>query len=522
MGVENVTEVRNEAGGIAHKMEPFHALAQYALTGCLNQTFYVTAEAQAADILKMCETVGPEFVAKTAVFARQKGHMKDVPALLVVWLAAKRETDLLTRVFSRVIDNGKMLRNFVKLLRSGVTGRKSLGSVPKRLVGNWFNTRTAKEVFSQSVGGDPSFRDVLRLSHPKPLDRAKNSLYRWLLGKDYVHDDLPSVVRDFEDFKSGNVKEVPDVPFEMLTALNLGQAEWCQIALRAGWHWTRMNLNTLQRHGVFGVPEMVEMVAKKLTDREAIKQARVFPYQLLAAYKNTGTDIPYVIREALQDALEIATENVNELPGDGFIAVDVSGSMNHSVTGSRLGSTSKVRCVDVAGLLASAILRKNPGSCVIPFENGVRQHNINPRDSVMTNADKLGNMVGGGTNCAAPLVLLNEKHAKGDWVVLVSDNQSWVDSLNSRGPHTWNSRYNNSGPGHTRFMAEWDIFRERNPQARLVCLDIQPYTTTQTQTRDDILNVGGFSDTCFDVVNMFLRDELAGRHWASLIGEIEL
>jgi len=31
----------------------------------------------------------------------------------------------------RVINNGKMLRNFVKIVRSGVAGRKSLGTAPK-------------------------------------------------------------------------------------------------------------------------------------------------------------------------------------------------------------------------------------------------------------------------------------------------------------------------------------------------------------------------------------------------------
>jgi 60 kDa SS-A/Ro ribonucleoprotein len=219
-----VHQVFNEAGGKAYKFSDAHALAQYATTGCLNQTFYADADTQMKSILDLCDKVKPELVAKTALYARQKGYMKDVPALLCVWLAAKKQNELLTSIFSRVIDNGKMLRNFVQILRSGVTGRKSLGSLPKRLVANWFNSRTTKEIFSQSVGNNPSFRDVLRLAHPKPLDKSKNALYRWFLGKEYEHDELPEVVQQFEDYKSGKNKEVPAVPFEMLTALNLGQS----------------------------------------------------------------------------------------------------------------------------------------------------------------------------------------------------------------------------------------------------------------------------------------------------------
>ena len=35
-------------------------------------------------------------------------------------------------------------------------------------------------------------------------------------------------------------------------------------------------------------------------------------------------------------------------------------------------------------------------------------------------------------------------------------------------------------------------------RAKLVCIDIQPYGTTQAKSRPDIINVGGFSDAVFD------------------------
>jgi 60 kDa SS-A/Ro ribonucleoprotein len=51
---------------------------------------------------------------------------------------------------------------------------------------------------------------------------------------------------------------------------------------------------------------------------------------------------------------------------------------------------------------------------------------------------------------------------------------------------------------------------------KLVCIDLQPYTTTQAPDRSDILNVGGFSDAVFRVVASFLGDN-AGR----FVGEVE-
>ena len=193
---------------------------------------------------------------------------------------------------------------------------------------------------------------------------------------------------------------------------------------------TRMNLNTFQRHGVFADAEMVEIIADRLRDPEAIRKARVFPYQLLAAYKTAvaNTAIPRQITEALQDAMEIATGNVPKIRGTVWIFPDVSGSMQSAVTGYRKGATSAVRCIDVAALVAASVLRRNPLAEVIPFSDSVVPVNLNPRDSVMTNANKLARLPSGGTNCSAPLYELNRRKASGDLIIYVSDNESWVDS----------------------------------------------------------------------------------------------
>ena len=45
---------------------------------------------------------------------------------------------------------------------------------------------------------------------------------------------------------------------------------------------------------------------------------------------------------------------------------------------------------------------------------------------------------------------------------------------------------------------------------KLVCIDVQPYTTTQGPDRSALLNVGGFSDAVFIVVASFLARD-AGR-----------
>ena len=62
----------NEAGGIAYELSPKQALAQYAATGCFNHTFYADAGEQLDKVLAFANEVEPDFLAKTAVFAREQ------------------------------------------------------------------------------------------------------------------------------------------------------------------------------------------------------------------------------------------------------------------------------------------------------------------------------------------------------------------------------------------------------------------------------------------------------------------
>ncbi len=500
----------NEAGGKAYKLTPKQALAQYAATGCFSQTFYTDAGEQLDKVLALTAELDAQFIAKTAVYAREEGFMKDMPALLVAVLSTKDKT-LFEKVFPRVIDNGKMLRNFVQIMRSGAVGRKSLGSLPKRMVRQWFEARKAETIFKQSIGASPSFADILKMIHPKPLEAEKEALYGWFIGRDVNADKLPEIVRKFERFKAGDSAEVPPVPFQMLTALPISTREWISIARNAAWQMTRMNLNTFQRHGVFNDAGMVEIIADRLRDRGAIRRAKVFPYQLLVAYTaaSQNREIPRAITEALQDAMEIATENVPEINGKVYVFPDISGSMQSAVTGYRKGATSAVRCLDAAALVAAAILRKNPTAEVIPFSDDVVEAQLNPRDSVMTNAQKLAALPSGGTNCSAPLRRLNKYKSHADLIIYVSDNESWMDSNRSYG----------SG---TETMRQWNEFKSRSAQAKLVCIDIQPYAHTQAQERADILNIGGFSDQVFTLVSEFAGGTLSAEHWVGVIEKVEV
>src|SRR5580704_12130210 len=218
------TDAVNSENAPAYALATKQALAQYAATGCFGRTFYATADEQLTRVLELCDALidhgDPKFVARVAIYSRTQSFMKDMPALLCAWLSA-RDARLHEAVFTRVIDNTRMLRTYVQILRSGVVGRKSLGTAPKRLVREWLASRDEDTLFSSSAGQSPSLADIVKMVHPKPSSPKREAFYGYMLGRSHDTNALPKLVMQFEQFKAGEDLEVPDLPFTLLSALPL-------------------------------------------------------------------------------------------------------------------------------------------------------------------------------------------------------------------------------------------------------------------------------------------------------------
>jgi 60 kDa SS-A/Ro ribonucleoprotein len=139
---------------------------------------------------------------------------------------------------------------------------------------------------------------------------------------------------------------------------------------------------------------------------------------------------------------------------------------------------------------------------------------LDPGDTILSLAERLAKFGGGGTNCSLPLAKANRelRERKFAGCVLVSDMESWIGA---------------GRQGSTAVMTEWQQFvhnqarlAPRQSSPKLVCIDLQAYTTTQAPDRADILNIGGFSDAVFQVVSAFLTGD-SGR-FVSEVEAVEL
>ena len=517
----------------------FPTMSDVLATGTFGNAFYSTAETQLDEVLKLIDEVDDnQYLAKLALYAREKAFMKDMPAALLVALSV-RDTELMHRVFDRVVENGRVLRTVFQMIRSGQfknkagKGRVGLSSSVQRAFQRWLNTASVGKLLSASIGNDPSLRDILRMARPTPKDNARRAIFGWLTDKNIdkwapaTEADLAVEVQSLIAYRNSESEEaqaliaggLDNVRWDLLSDAAKGPKVWAALARKMGPQALRMNLNTLLRHDVFNVAPalrdgdshatghgvsgdtMVDYVADRIADQSEIRRSKQFPYQYFAAYLNADDNVPQKIKTALHKAAEIACGNVPELPGPVVIGLDTSGSMSSAVTGHRgRGATSKMRCIDVAALFAAAILRRNPDSIVIPFDTSAYDAKIDPNDSILSIAERLAKYGGGGTDCSLPLVAANQKHAKRKFagIVLVSDNESWVGT----GRH-----------GSTGVMTAWEAFvanqrklAGKDAAPKLVNVDLQPYQTVQACERADILNIGGFSDSVFNVISAFLAD----------------
>ena len=271
-------------------------------------------------------------------------------------------------VFPRVIDNGKMLRNFVQIVRSGVVGRKSLGTAPKRAAQAWFASRTPESDLPQLARRaarrwrtSSSWSVRRRRTATARRTRSARRSTATSSARTSTPSKLPPVVRAFEAFKKGE-GALPDVPFEMLTALELTKEHWSAIAkhddVDADAHEPEHAApqGRVRGRGDGGArgraspqtprPSGARAHSRTSSSRRSARRARRCRARSATLCRTPSRSRPRTSRRSRARS---------------YVCPDVSGSMQSPVTGHRGSATSAVRCVDVAGLVAASLLRREPG-----------------------------------------------------------------------------------------------------------------------------------------------------------------
>ena len=318
---------RTHEGAPARVITPEQALRRTALSCMLWESeFYEDGVQIAGRIHELVPQVVAEKVAALAVEARERMKLRHAPLLLVREMARHAtHRALVAETLARVIQRADELSEFVAIYWAG--GRQPLSAQVKKGLAAAFGKFDEYALAKYDRAGVVRLRDVLFLSHARPVDEAQAALWKRLAENELATPDTWEVALSAagrgESAESDKQSARRQVWERLLAERKLGA-----LAL----------LRNLRNLHTAGVSE--ELVLAGLA---ALKTDRVLPFRFLAAAR-TAPQWEQPREAAMFRALEGRTAR---LAGHTVLLVDVSGSME-----SVLSHRSEMRRTDAAYGLA--------------------------------------------------------------------------------------------------------------------------------------------------------------------------
>lgn len=457
--------VPNNAGGYTFKLDDWERLHRFLILGSTGGTYYVGEQKLTAEnahaVIRCIKVDGPRVVTDALDVNINNRAPKTDQQLFALALAMKHGDDATKAAVAAAAP--KMLRTGTHLLHF-VAMLDSLGGwsrAKRRLVASWFTGRDADalsyQVLKYRNRDGWTMRDVLRVAHPEAPSEAHRAVYQWLCARET--DSLPEILRNYQSM-ARQAEATPaqralygiehGLPREALPTEALADpAVWRALLPKTPPHALIRNLGVLTANGTIAQGNAdAALVCERLTNRDALRKARVHPFAILLAslvYQQghgvrggkSWTPVRQII-EALDDAYEAAFENVTPTGKRILVGVDISGSMQAACMGTPISAAV------AAAAMALTIARTEPNATVVQFDTIVQRVVPITKRSTLSG---IGSTHGGGTDLSAPIKWANERF---DAFVILTDNETWA------------------GRQHPAQLLE-SYRRRMNPKARLIC-----------------------------------------------------
>lgn len=512
-------QVLNNAGGFVYQASDVDRLRRFLTLGVESGTFYVSEKKLTKDNAKALSQFlakdGLAFVKEVVNFSVNGRAAKQDPTLFALALAAKegnKETKAAAlAAIKDVCRTPTMLFGFIGYYTQ-FGGSKGWGRAMRRAIGSWYNSKSIRDLvyhvtkYQQRDGW--SNKDLLRLSHPKPISLDHNLVFNWAvkgeLSKNIdgiqdidsiarleaveraLHASSPElVVKLIKDFDL--VQE--HVPSAFLKDLNVNAALLKKMPLTA----MIRNLGRLTALGLLApLSDATAFVVDTLGNEAALKKARVHPFNVLSAlltYKSghgargslSWTPVNQIV-EALNKAFYASFKNVEPTGKKFLIAMDTSGSMTWSDLMGVPGLNPNV----ASAALAMMIARTESQSHITAFSTTLKDVGINASDSLEQAVQKTRKVSGGGTDCSLPMYWAMDNKINADVFVVLTDNETWAGKR-----------------GHP-MEALREYRRKINPNAKLVVIGMQSTGFTIADPEDKgSLDIAGFDAATPEILHDF-------------------
>lgn len=296
-------------GGKAKQINPELQLRRSVMACMLwEKSFYEDGQDIASRIAALVPMVKPEKVAQIAIEARKK--LRHVPLLIVREMARHKDHKaLVSNTLTEIIQRPDELTEFMAIYWKD--GRTPISAQVKKGLAAAFRKFGEYELSKYNRDGAIKLRDVMFLSHAKPINQAQEDLWKRL---------------------ANNELAVPDT--------------W-EVALSSGADkkkaWTR--LLSEKKLGAMALLRNLRNMDQVSVDRNLIaasirnmKTDRLLPFRFISAARYAPQ-----LEPELEDAMLKCLSTHDKIPGHTVMLLDVSGSMDDKIS-----SKSEITRLDAA------------------------------------------------------------------------------------------------------------------------------------------------------------------------------
>lgn len=269
-------------------------------------------------------------------------------------------------------------------------------------------------------------------------------------------------------------------------------------------------------------PDQIDEVCRQLTIEEKVLNSKMLPFRFASAFKeveNIGTDdsendIVFEsdkkrakltarnkdkILDALEKAITISCKNLPVLEGRSAILIDHSGSVRGDMGGSsEVSAFSKTNTAVIGNLFGCMIASVLPDVFIGMFGDKLINYEYDRSKGVLWNNKKsftAGGDCGGATEnglfafldkCAKDKIKVDNLYVISDMQIGDGESVVWEKS---------------SSYGYGKFAELLKGFKKVNPNCKIVSISIQGYGSEMFYRGSNILNIAGWSESIFDVIN---------------------
>lgn len=522
----------NNAGGFSFKLDKWKRLERFLVLGTEGGTYYVSEKKLDKQNTKNLTNCLSEDYKKTIDIIKEISHsgrtIKNDTAIFALAVAASHPDIDVRRYALKALPSVCRIGTHLFHFAEFVDSMRGWGKAIRRAVGKWYTDRSdenlALQLLKYKQRDGWSHRDVLLLSHVKPLTEMQNNLFKAAAGKEKEWPEAIALCKGYNELqKEQSLKQSIEIikeyklPRELVkTELLNEKATWLAMLPTMPMTALIRNLGKMASLDILqNLSPSTKIVEEKLTDEEAIKKSRVHPMAILNAIKvySSGRNITGAARgrimnwtpctrvsAALEKAFYHSFKNVESTNKNIFLALDVSGSMTSPISGGILS------CREASALMAMVTARVEPNYDVYGFTMGRKNEycvyggrgafsnraispiQIRPNMDFDTIIKTVSGLPFSGTDCALPIMFALEKRMYVDVFCVYTDSETWAGTIQ---PSQALARYR----------------QQINPKAKMVVVGMTANNISIADPEDaGMLDVAGFDPNTPAVISDFIRD----------------